>query len=97
VAQLAIDTNQLHVWDIFICGKKCILTQHATRLDQECDPFTSVLWTTEGGLFVLDSRGCVYTVKIKIKTNQESQTPKDTRSSIYDRKISLDKTTLLAP
>ncbi|RZB40349.1 hypothetical protein BDFB_006651, partial [Asbolus verrucosus] len=61
LAQLGVGTTKLHIWDIFICGKKSVLTQHTVKVPQKCNPFTSVLWTTEGGLFVLDSAGCVYT------------------------------------
>ncbi|XP_044262211.1 cilia- and flagella-associated protein 43 [Tribolium madens] len=62
LAQMGLHSNKLHVWDIFVCGKKCILTQHVVRIEENCSPFTGIVWTTEGGLFVLDASGSIYTM-----------------------------------
>lgn len=63
MAQLA--ANKLHIWDIFTCGKKCVLTEHVTQIlgdERKTINFTAVLWTSEGGLFVLDALSTVYMV-----------------------------------
>lgn len=60
IAQLASEKTILHVWDVFICGKKSVLTDHPVGVGAECRGIMGVLWTTEGGLFVLDQTGCIF-------------------------------------
>lgn len=55
--------NRLQIWDIFICSKRCVLTQHVVKVT--CSRLiTALLWNTEGTLFVLDDFGRVFTVSL---------------------------------
>lgn len=60
---MGIGTNFINVWDIFISCKKCILTQHEINVPERTLKFVDAVWTTEGGLYIIDSKGSVYVVK----------------------------------
>lgn len=58
--------EKLLLWDIMVCGKKSVLNSHDVQLYPNMGKLTCILWTTDGGLFVLDSYGNVYTVSTEL-------------------------------
>ncbi|KAK9882218.1 hypothetical protein WA026_019732 [Henosepilachna vigintioctopunctata] len=63
VAQLGNKTLKLHIWDVLMCGRKCIMTHHRVKLPQEKPaPFITTHWSNDGVLYVLDNDGCVHIV-----------------------------------
>ncbi|XP_045460970.1 cilia- and flagella-associated protein 43 [Harmonia axyridis] len=63
VSQLGMKTTKLHIWDILMCGKKCIMTHHKVKIPQEKPaPLVLTYWTLEGMLYVLDNDGSAYLV-----------------------------------
>ncbi|CAH1176208.1 unnamed protein product [Phaedon cochleariae] len=64
MVQLGVDTYKISYWDIFTCCKRSFLANHVVNVPRSRNfaPFTGVLWTTEGGLFIVDRKGCIYTV-----------------------------------
>lgn len=84
---MAINSNEIMVWDILVCGKKCVLTGHEVT-HTAASPFVSCLWTAEGSLFVLDTLGNVYMVfSLLITTNFSSFELKVIRVIIIDHQF----------
>lgn len=76
IAQIQKYGHDLKLWDIMICGKRCVLNKKEVVLPATKAEFTSVCWTPDGGLFVLDSGGNMYTVNndlvLEIVVKQET-------------------------
>ncbi|KAL3280262.1 hypothetical protein HHI36_017757 [Cryptolaemus montrouzieri] len=62
LSQLGTKTNKLHIWDILMCGKKCIMTHHKVKMPLEKPaPLIMTHWVSDL-LYVLDGEGCIYVV-----------------------------------
>ncbi|GJQ81907.1 hypothetical protein Trydic_g3740, partial [Trypoxylus dichotomus] len=68
LAQMGVNTNQLKVWEVLQCGKRCILEPHAVTTSVLKQVYVAMQWTSEGGLFLLDKRADIYTVNAEYKT-----------------------------
>ncbi|KAJ8921824.1 hypothetical protein NQ315_008456 [Exocentrus adspersus] len=62
VSQMCKYHNKLLLWDIFVCCKTAVLEEHEIVLPEGDKhlQFLDTLWTTEGGLYVVDIKGSVY-------------------------------------
>lgn len=58
------DTKKLTYWDLQMCCKEFILSQHHVTVPRDLNLglLSHAMWTTEGGLYVTDSRGSIFTV-----------------------------------
>ncbi|GJQ70519.1 hypothetical protein Trydic_g14571, partial [Trypoxylus dichotomus] len=68
LAQMGVNTNQLKVWEVLQCGKRCILEPHAVTTSVLKQVYVAMQWTSEGGLFLLDKWADIYTVNAEYKT-----------------------------
>ncbi|XP_044762202.1 cilia- and flagella-associated protein 43 [Coccinella septempunctata] len=63
ISQLGLKTAKLHIWDILMCGKKCIMTHHKVKMPQEKPaPLVMSYWSPEGMLYALDNDGSAYII-----------------------------------
>ncbi|KAJ8944589.1 hypothetical protein NQ318_006002 [Aromia moschata] len=64
MTQMVRNTNHIYLWDVFTCCRRAIIAKHQITLPDEnnIQPFSDMLWTTEGGMFIVDIKGCVYSL-----------------------------------
>ncbi|KAG5881166.1 hypothetical protein JTB14_024580 [Gonioctena quinquepunctata] len=61
---IGIGSDNITLWDLHVCCRKIFLGKNIVKVPKsdkiEC--FVDVLWTTEGGCYILDDKACVYTI-----------------------------------
>lgn len=61
VAQLGTLTTSIHVWDVLLCGKKCIMIHHRVKMPAEKpESIAECSWSSDGSLYLLDTHGNIY-------------------------------------
>lgn len=66
VSQICRHQNKLVLWDVFTCCTSAVLAEHNIALPQKEKQlkFLDTMWTTEGGLYAVDTQASVYYVRI---------------------------------
>ncbi|GLV41140.1 hypothetical protein CBL_04664 [Carabus blaptoides fortunei] len=66
VVQWQMKAKDFVVWDIFNRYKRCLLMEH--NIQMRTNEFAiNIIWSPEGGLFVLNNNGCVYMLNSEYK------------------------------
>lgn len=63
VVQWHMKAKDFVIWDIYNRYKRCLLMEHHVQMATN-EFAVNVIWSPEGGLFVLNNNGCVYMVGI---------------------------------
>ncbi|XP_022907276.2 cilia- and flagella-associated protein 43 isoform X1 [Onthophagus taurus] len=67
LAQMSINERFLNIWDVLICGKRCLINQHKVVPFIYHQQFAAVQFTSEGAIFVQDVLGDIYMVNTEYK------------------------------
>ncbi|XP_050507763.1 cilia- and flagella-associated protein 43 isoform X1 [Diabrotica virgifera virgifera] len=64
MVQLGVDTKEVYFWDLYTCCKEIVIHERQVQVTHvdNLSFFTHAMWTTEGGLFICDTKGNLYTV-----------------------------------
>ncbi|XP_057663205.1 cilia- and flagella-associated protein 43 [Diorhabda carinulata] len=67
MVQFGTGTNEVYFWDLLTCCKEVRICQHAVKCGhmENLSTFAHAMWTTEGGVFMCDKNGSLYTIDLE--------------------------------